>query len=159
MNEQQIKNLIKVWYGKSKGERDNFVKFFLLWICFNAWLEYRSGEDTDKKMIDWLVNQSRTSSDLVESYERRKNTADFKSYLKFLVDNSPFKDSRGKGSGITVKDEDDFENIVKAIYRIRCNLFHGGSAAHKNEVQQQIAICTYILNEWIATLVVEVGAS
>ena len=159
MNEQQIKTLIKVWREKARRENDHFLKFFLLWICFNAWLEYRSGEDIDAKMIGWLANQDKSSSDLVESYERCKNKADFKSYLKFLVDNSPFKDSRGKRPDITVRDEDDFENIVEAIYRIRCNLFHGGSPADQNEVQQQIAICTYILNEWIATLVVKVGAS
>ncbi len=68
---------------------------------------------------------------------------------------SPFKDSRGKREEIVIKDKNDFENIVYAIYRIRCNLFHGTSQAHQKEVQKQVTVSNEILNEWIATLLVK----
>lgn len=154
MDELQIKNIIKVWYGKARREDDKFLKFFLLWICFNAWLEHSSGEDRDYKMIDWLINKE-TSSDLKESYELCIKDKEFKEHLKFLAYNSPYKDSRGKRSDIEIKDENDFKNIVRAIYRIRCNLFHGGTQAQQEIAKKQIAISTNILNKWIATLSVK----
>ena len=133
MDELQIKNLIKVWRGKAFRERDPFSKFLFLWICFNAWLEHESGEDRDADMINWLITQTPESSSLVESYEVCRKKNDIKTCLKFLIVNSPFEDSRGQRH-ITVRDEDDFENIVRAIYRIRCNLFHGGTQAQSKNI-------------------------
>jgi len=129
MEELQIKNLIKVWREKTFKEDDPFSKFLFLWICFNACLEHRSGKDTDAKMIEWLVNQTNTSSDLVECFEICKNKTIFSNRLKILSEMPPFKDLRGERAEIVIKDENDFENIVRAIYRIRCNLFHGSSEA------------------------------
>jgi hypothetical protein len=157
MNQNKIRNLIKVWREKAFKERDPFSKFLFLWICFNAWLEHRSGKDADAKMIEWLVNQTNTSSDLVESFELCKNKPIFNNSLDILAQKSPFKDSRGKRPDITVKDKNDFENIVRAIYRIRCNLFHGSSEAQENRVREQIAISNAILNEWISTLLVKIN--
>jgi len=56
-----------------------------------------------------------------------------------------------------VKDENDFENIVRAIYRVRCNLFHGASGAQENRVREQVAISNAILNEWIANLLLKLN--
>ena len=153
--EQRIKNLIIAWREKASGENNQFSKFLFLWICFNAWLSYTSGKDTDRAMINWLVNRDNKSSDLVDCFENRVRISNyFVENLQILAGNSPYKDSRGKPPDIFVKDENDFENIVEAIYRIRCNLFHGGSEAHEEDIQKQVAISNNILNEWIATLVV-----
>lgn len=152
MNEQRIKNLIKIWWGKAFSESDHFSKFLFLWICFNAWLAHESGEDIDRDMLDWLKKQNCHSSKLVDCFETCKMQRTFVDNLKFFAGNSPFKDSRGKRPDIIVKDENDFENIVEAIYRIRCNLFHGGSEAQENETQILIAMSNIILNVWVATL-------
>lgn len=151
MSDQQIKNLITTWRGKALSESDKFSKFLFLWICFNAWLAYESGEDYDRNMIDWLKKQNRQSSDLVACFELCKTKSTFVDSLKFFQDNSPIKDSRGK-KFVIVKDVNDFENIVEAIYMIRCNLFHGGSEAHETEIQKQIAASNIVFNYWIATL-------
>lgn len=152
MSEQRIKNLIKVWWEKAFREYEPFSKFLFLWICFNAWLAYKSGEDNDRDMIDWLKKQNSQSSDLVACFDACKTKNTFVDSLKSFKDNSPFIDSRGKRRDITVTSENDFENIVEAIYRVRCNLFHGGSEAHETETQRQIALSNIILNEWVATL-------
>jgi hypothetical protein len=157
MSDQQIKNLFKVWLKKSRRKSDHFSKFLFLWICFNAWIAYKSREDSGRDMINWLVRQNSQSSDLVECFEACKNKRTFVDILKIFAAKSPFKDSREKRPDINVKDENDFENIVNAIYRIRCNLFHGSSVAHENETQAVIALSTRILNEWIETLNVRIN--
>jgi len=108
MNPTKIKNLIKVWYGKSQRENDPFSKFVFLWICFNAWLDFRSGKVTDAEMINWLVSQPKQSSDLVRKFEDSKTKNTFVDYLKILAGMSPFQDSRGKRDPIQIADENDF---------------------------------------------------
>jgi len=156
MDEQKIKNLIKVWYeNKAKRESDPIFKFLCLWICFNAWLDYRSRKETDRAMINWLVKQDTITSDLVREYENAKRTRSFVNSLKSLVvlsQKKPIEDSRGKQLSIIIGDENDFPNIVNAIYRIRCNLFHGGKTADDARDQKLIESCQRILERWIGNL-------
>lgn len=152
MNLQGIKNLIKVWYEKSFMENDHFSKFLFLWICFNAWLAYRSGKDIDAHMIDWLVVQTASTSDLIEKYETLKINKHFSNALKELANQAPIKDSRGIRKDINIIDENDFENIVRAIYRIRCNLFHGGKSANESRDLKLVVLSNVILNYWVRSL-------
>ena len=152
MNDQQIKNSIKVWWEKAFRESDKSSKFLFLWMCFNAWLKYESGEKTDRAMLKWLKQQNRQSSELVDCFESCKTKNTFVDSLKFLAMNSPYKNSRGIGQDIIVKNENDFENIVEAIYIVRCNLSHGGSDLNDYMTQKQITFAQNILNDWIATL-------
>jgi hypothetical protein len=153
MDEARIKGLIKIWHGKAFSENDHFSKFFFLWICFNVWLEYKSEKDTDAHMIEWLVAQSPDTSDFVERYEKLKNNKTFRDALKALANNSPIEDSRGIRQEIQIRDENDFENIVRAVYRIRCNLFHGGKSAHESRDKRLIVLSNVILNHWVVSLI------
>ncbi len=153
MKEQKIKNLVKIWYKKAKFEQDPFSKFVFLWICFNAWLDYKSGEFLDSEMIKWLIGQTSSTSDLVLNYEMAKKTEPFKGNLKTLVNLSPVYDPRGRRSPIEIKDENDFENIVKVIYRVRCNLFHGGKEADNSRDRKLVEVSKRILEKWIGNLI------
>jgi len=152
MDETRIKNLIKGWYEKGFRENDPFLKFLSFWICFNVWLDYRSGEDVDAQMINWLVDQSASTSDLVEKYENLKNKGTFRDALKALANKSPIEDSRGNRKTIKIRDENDFENIVRAIYMIRCNLFHGSKGAHESRDLKLVIISNVILSHWVGSL-------
>lgn len=152
LDEQQIKNLIKVWYGKAARENDHFSRFVFLWICFNAWLDYRSERETDREMIDWLVESSPDESDLVRTFYTQKNVKEFNEALQILASHSPVSDSRNRKRSISIKDENDFKNIVRGIYRIRCNLFHGGTEAHKDKDLKLIVIANKILLRWVGGL-------
>lgn len=154
MNLKNIQNLIIAWYEKARRENDHYSKFVFLWICFNAWLDYRSGKDTDSEMIKWLVSQSAQNSDLVRQYENSKNNSEFIDSLKSLANMSPFNDTRGKPP-IIIADKNDFENIVWAIYRIRCNLFHGSSGAHEDRSLKEVFLSKNILNIWVGNVILE----
>lgn len=151
MSNLQVKNSIKVWWEESRRESNRTARFLLLWMCFNRWLAHESGEKTDRKMINWLKQQSPSSSDLIECFERCKVKNNFVDNLGFLATNSPYKDARGKQE-ITVKDKYDFDNILEAIYMIRCNLSHGGTDPLDEESKKHLALAFDILNEWVATL-------
>ena len=154
MKEEKVRKLIKVWYeNKVKREMDPIFKFLCLWICFNAWLDHQSRKYADSQMIKWLVKQTPQTSDLVSSYERAKHTVPFKDSLKVLAQMSPIYDLRGRHDPIKIKDEDDFENIVKAIYRVRCNLFHGGKELNDLRDQKLIVNCQRILEKWVGNLI------
>lgn len=153
MKEQRIKNLVKTWYEKARFEQDPFSKFIFLWICFNAWLDYKSGEFLDSEMINWLIRQTFSTSDLISNYENAKKTEPLMRSLKTLADMSPIYDSRGRRDPIRIKDEDDFENIVKGIYRIRCNLFHGGKEANDSRDRKLVEVSKRVLEKWIGNLI------
>ena len=153
MEEQKIKNLIKVWHEKARLEQDSFSKFIFLWICFNAWLNYRSNKFLDSEMIKWIIKQNSSTSDLILHYENAKKTTPFKINLKNLSSMSPILDPRGKYPPVRIKDENDFENIIKGIYMIRCNLFHGRKEANNLRDKKLIDISRKILEKWIGNLI------
>lgn len=154
MDEFQIKNLVKGWYeNKAKMETDPIFKFLCLWICFNAWLDYRSEGRNDGEMISWLTKQTPESSDLITEYEHARKTEPFNGLLESLVNMAPIYDSRGERGAVEIGGIDDRANIIRAIYRIRCNLFHGGKEANNTRDQKLIKCTQQILDKWIGNLV------
>ena len=82
-------------------------------------------------MIDELKIRAPHMLDFAGLYDAALDsvTTDFKSAVISFVDESrqtPIKDTRAPYSPIRITNEQDFENLVEAIYSIRCNLFHGG---------------------------------
>lgn len=152
MEESKVKNLIKVWYlDKARVERDEFFKFLCFWICFNAWLCYISNKGRDKEMIEWLIDPLNNCDLRISFFEIKQKNHLFVEDLKILVKMCPIKDSRGTGD-INIKDPDDFENIVKAIYKTRCNLFHGGRSASESREKKLVMISNKILERWVGNL-------
>lgn len=152
MDEQKIKNLIREWYEKKAlRETEPIFKFLCLWICFNAWLAYRSQKDRDCEMLDWLKQE--TNSDLITVYENARRTKSFDNLLKSFVRMFPIHDSRGMRNSIKINDENDRGNIIKGIYQVRCNLFHGGKEANNFRDQQLVKVCADILEQWIGKLI------
>lgn len=154
MEEQKIKNLIKEWYEyKTKLKSDPFFKFLCLWICFNAWLDYCSKKNSDREMIKWLIAQTPENSDLIAEYEHAKKLESFLNFLKSLKGMSPINNSRDSRPSVKIKNVDDRENIIRAIYKIRCNLFHGGKKSNDSRDQKLVICAGEILERWISNLI------
>lgn len=159
MNEQRIKNLIDGWRRKTHQEGDPFSKFVFIWFCFNAWMEYLSNKKTDREMLDELKSRKSNMSNFADIFyaalDSRENH--FRSNVMALVHQSQEKsieNTRDKSKApISIKDEYDFENIVEAIYRIRCNLFHGGKDPNDSRDQVLVNAAQRILMRWIDDLV------
>lgn len=153
MEEQRLKNLIKVWYEKARQERDPFSKFTFLWFCFNAWISFKSRREKDAEMIDWLISERDSNSDIVREFNRARGSEVFTSYLNSLANLQPMNDSRGIRGPIFIRDKTDFEGLVRGIYMVRCNLFHGGKEVDDIRDQKLVSISGKILEKWIGNLV------
>jgi len=150
---EEVQERIKDWHhNKAKNERDPFFRFLCHWICFNAWLDYQSGERTDRQMLEWLKVQSLGSSDLIVSYEVMKNSTDGARNLQYLVASCPIRDSKGRPD-INIASSDDRNNVIEAIYRIRCNLFHGEKQVSNVRDVELVGYANRIMTKWIDALI------
>jgi len=162
MNEKRTKKLIEGWYYRSRVERDVFSKFIFFWFCFNAWLEHCSSKDSDAAMLKELADKQSNMRDFIETFEvaMKGITGSFRENIRTLASmtqKNPLKDTRGRREPIIIKDERDFENIVWAIYRIRCNLFHGNMHDYQSSENLEdftlVKVSGMILEDWVGTLV------
>lgn len=157
MKEERIKNLIRAWRERSHNEGDQFASFVFVWFCFNAWLEYVSNGRTDRAMLEELKSKSPHMNTLLDAYDDAQSSDQFfQRSLRDLINKSnkeAIKDVRGNRQPISIKDETDWENIIEALYRIRCNLFHGGKDA--NDLRDQVLVqdAAMILRQWVGKLV------
>lgn len=153
MNEDQVKELVRSWYkSKAKNEKDDYFKLLCLWICFNAWLSFISSEDSDSKMLNKFL-KNKLNAELKTAYENMSKTTTGLQALKDLVTMSPILDSRGIKPAVVIIDENDQENIVWGIYRVRCNLFHGGKTLNDSRDRKLVACVNRILDKWMSELI------
>jgi hypothetical protein len=153
MEEREIKNLVKVWHEKAKEERDIFTKFVFLWFCFNAWLAYQTNEDTDRGMVECLKRKDPSVSDIVYEYDRAFGSGWFKERIQELKGLAPIDDPRGRRTLVNINDISNFDEICEAIYRIRCNLFHGGKTPSGDRDKKLVKVTGDILEKWVGNLV------
>ncbi len=153
MDEQKIKNLVKVWYEKAKQERDSFSKFIFLWFCFNAWLAFRTGLQTDWKMLNLLKQKAPVTSDITNVYDRAFESQLFKRRIEDLKNLCPIEDPRRIKPPVRINRITDFPQICEAIYMVRCNLFHGRRTPNENRDLQLVTVVGIILQKWVGNLV------
>lgn len=154
MDTINTKDLIKSWYrSKALNEQEPFFKFLCLWICLNAWLSHQSQEISDRRMINWLKSQDKSTCDILVGYEAMRETTQGSGAIKILVQYSPIADSSGRREAIEIKNLDDRDNIIEAIYRIRCNLFHGGKSSTNTKDRELVQCANVILTKWVGHIV------
>lgn len=153
MTGTEVQETVKEWHrNKAKNENDQFYRFMCHWICFNAWLENQSGKSRDREMINWLKAQSTKSSDIISAYEEMKATTVGSQNLTTLVAMAPILGSKGR-QDISLRDIDDRDNVIEAIYRIRCNLFHGGKRSSNVRDTKLLTCVNHIMTKWIDALI------
>ena len=151
MNDE-LKELIINWYNnRARNEQEPYFKFLCLWICFNAWLEHESTKSTDRAMIDWLKGAQSNTSELWASYEVMLKTTTGEQNVINLMNSCPIGGSRG--APVIINSSTDSDNIIESIYRIRCNLFHGGKAEGSSRDEKLVTYANNILSKWISDLI------
>jgi hypothetical protein len=149
MDETEVRSLIKVWYRRARSEQP-ISKFVFLWFCFNAWLVFESGEDRDRRMLDWLKNSE--ASRLRAPFELASGSEVFRGYLDTLAKMSPIESTGRRKRAVRIESPNDFAGLVEGIYLVRCNLFHGGKRPDDARDQKLVMTCGRILERWIGNL-------
>ena len=157
MDENRIKSLIKIWYEKSTHENDPFSKFIFLWFCINAWMSHCSNETRDAELVREFADREPSMSDFTSAYDTlmQATPAVFRVHLQTLVNLSPIRDARGFKADTVILNENDYQNIIWGIYKIRCNLFHGGKHADDSRDQKLVIVAGKILEKIIGRLVAQ----
>jgi hypothetical protein len=162
MHHAHLRKLVVNWFRRSQGELvgeftifDNFVS---LWISFDAWGTYQSREDRSRKMIEWVKSNETLKEKFVESFKKDSN---FVQDVRALIDlcpihrHKPYKDS----TEVNIKSINDFDNVLEAIYQIRCNFLHGHAAFDDKRNQTLIELAFRILSKLFSGIVKELSSS
>lgn len=162
MTEDNIKNLIIRMNGNKKFVGDHFAQFFYFWIGFNAWLAYRSKATNDREMIECLATKNMKTRDFITAYDnalcdKQKIFINAVSSLAVKTREEPtkiqLKDNKRTWQPIIIRDENDSANVVRAIYGIRCGLFHGRMDINDGENEARVNLARCILDTWVEYLI------
>lgn len=144
-----VRSLINWWKLVGRSQDDPFMKFFTFYMCLDAWMTAESGNDRDEDKIEWLIN---TPNALNQHWNGIKNGAQFQSWLNGLLKESPITDLRPSLHGtrqVELIDTTDFNQVIRFIYQVRCNLFHGGKSPVNSRDKRLVHLSGKILEKWI----------
>ena len=151
---QNVKNLIEWWSMKGKQEQDPFLKFFMFYMCFDAWITSESGQDSDQGKLEWFFeNDNCLKTQRMGFWE----SPDTKGILTGLKNLCPIHDMRPnrRGEPRTIKDINNIEEVVRAVYQIRCNLFHGAKNPNDTRDDQLVSLAARLMEKWITWAVLK----
>lgn len=145
--DENIKTLIGWWSLNGQRETNPFVKFFFFYMCFDAWITEESGEDIDSGKLRWLFNSSNCLKDSWSGLKTEK----FNSWLSELKNHPPIEDTRPnhRNELICIDDISNFKQIVRFLYQVRCNLFHGHKSPMNRDDNSLVSLSSMILERWI----------
>lgn len=146
MNEN-IKTLIGWWKLKGENESDPFIRFFFFYVCFDAWITALSGEDADYKKLNWFSD----NDNCLKDHWKDIQSSETKSWLNNLKNLSPVENMRPnhRGEKTHLNDIEDLNQVIRFIYQIRCNLFHGSKDPMNTRDANLVELSGMILRKWI----------
>jgi len=145
--DENIKTLIGWWKLKGQRESDPFIRFFFFYVCLDAWITAESGQDIDTEKIKWFLKHV----NCLKSKWPDIQSSVIKSWLANLKNLSPIEDMRRnhRGRKVYLNDTENLEEIIKFIYQIRCNLFHGSKNPMDSRDATLVELSGVILEKWI----------
>lgn len=118
------------WLRRAKRRHkyvDDGDRFISLWIAFNGWMRGQFGEHlSDTELLDRV----KELTDFKNVFcELKNNNPDFSTNLsklrEYSVANMRYVGDMNKIEKSVVRYDETFESLIKVIYQVRCNLFHG----------------------------------
>jgi hypothetical protein len=121
MNEAKAESGLK---DSSKGGLQATKRLIYCWIAFEAFTCLKYNKDFVSERINDFCNEFQ------DNYDYKTMPDDFKKNLIGLMSYS-IKDMRPThldDNPINIQNSQDLRQILNIIYRVRCNLFHGGKS-------------------------------
>lgn len=137
--------------ANAQGQPPSFMAFIFRWMAFNGWMSAVTLKDTDREMIDAFVAAPRLISafdqlmagdpsfqPMVIEFAELWPVLSVRSvraklgYDAFRQHDSPTllalckaENVNQQPAGWAAGDNQSWEQVLRAIYQVRCNLFHG----------------------------------
>ncbi|MDD2745571.1 MAG: HEPN domain-containing protein [Candidatus Gracilibacteria bacterium] len=163
-----VENRIISWYKKGEQEKDAFDRYIYFWIAFNGYY-YAYRLDTNSKLKNdykiFLDGKSDSENQQIqfvakefkETFQKKIADETIDSFDSFFDFQKNRKHSLGTGGVINLmanetvnyKQKEKLGQLLKMLYQIRCNLFHGGKCADiendKKLVKEGSAVLQFFL--------------
>lgn len=142
-----VRKLIDWWILRGEKQKDPFLKFFIYYLCFDAWITAESGKDSDAAKKRWFKNNDNC---LRDKFSEARD-ARMKNWLTALKNNCPIRDMRPgqQNKTVSLSDLSDVEEVVEVLYQIRCNLFYGSKSPNDSRDANLVYWGSMILEQWI----------
>jgi hypothetical protein len=168
-------DLARELISATDSQRSAFSSFVNVWLAFNGWMESVTDADTDADMISALANHQR----MVNAYDGlMAHSSEFRDLVEFFATGWPVLNVRdvrrklGRDAFWRLSPDDLMEEVVRrdvkrqpfhwdvgnevtwplllrAVYCIRCNLFHGSKSPQNFRDHQLVVSCDRILRTFI----------
>lgn len=132
-----IEDIVWQWYSISDGgeilDPDIFFRFVSTWIAFNAHYQFNATKKSQKKLGDYKALCRFLQEPEVQVAHERLRDID-EEYLQAIRDleSTPIRDTQpnSRRSPERIIDLSSIHEVMTAVYRVRCNLFHGGKSRY-----------------------------
>jgi hypothetical protein len=156
------------------GQRPAFMAFMYVWMGFNGWMEAVTESDFDSGMISELADSPRLTNayqaamqhqefrNAVRAFSRAWPVLNVKDVRKRLgrdafarmsrdqlIEECQRQDVRFHPPGWNVGDDPTWPQVLKTIYAVRCNLFHGAKSPQNARDRELVRRANSILRQFI----------
>jgi NAD-dependent SIR2 family protein deacetylase len=146
----EVREIVREWYAASGGGRMGdgpFSTFITVWIAFNALYAMRFDEvEGDWKQIYAFSKWGR----VVQEHKRFLMISDYHEAVRTLAEHGVYDFRRM--CTINIDNFHDLGQILKAVYQVRCNLFHGRKSAGKMRDQNLVEASCHITYRFVGAL-------
>lgn len=141
----ETRSLISWWKLEAEKQPDPFIKFFILYMCLDAWMTSGSQSDNDREKLDWLIyHENPLKTHWADSPHKTVPLNGLKKIGK-VEDMRP----NHRGEYVYFNDAESFEQVMRFIYQVRCNLFHGGKSPVNTNDKRLVSLGAKLLAPWI----------
>lgn len=161
--------------GEVNGRRSPFLPFMNSWMAFNGWMESVTDGGSDAAMITALAENRRMNDGYGELIDRNSafrkralafadmwpvlNVRDVRKKLGYdafwrmdrdaLFEACRREDVKMQPVGWTAGDLPTWPQLLRTIYLIRCNLFHGAKSAQNRGDRDLVRQANWLLRSFI----------
>ncbi len=161
--------------GEVNRRRSPFLPFMNTWMAFNGWMESVTGGGSDAAMISALAENRRMTDAFDELVDQNRA---FREYVLDFADMWPVlnvrdvrkklgydafwnmdrdalfeacfrEDVKMQPVGWTTDDLPTWPQLIRTIYLIRCNLFHGAKSPQNGRDRDLVRQADWILRSFI----------
>lgn len=165
--DEKVLERVKQWQIKASQENNSFNRFISLWIAYNMIYGIYSKKEYPLESFD----KNNDGEKAVRIKNLLINSEPLKQYLiqntSELADSlAPFREEYWKKDQISLikhlhnasrkrSYEHLIDTILKILYKIRCNLFHGEKEFLNGSQNELLRICSNILEEILNASIIE----